>query len=158
MDRAKLINLQLATPWSLSPAVDSFPPLLEGRRSRASPSRPLCLYLMPLCASWSGERRLRFDLGVSSVADTSNPSDDEPNAARAHCAPQDPLTGMRSPDECEVVNRTTWPTPPSSWNSDIQRGLAQPRPPALRITHYSDPERRIDRLTNTEEPGIERLC
>ena len=107
MDRAKLINLELATPWSLSPAVDSFPPLLEGRRSRASPSRPLCLYLMPLCASWSGERRLRFDLGVSSVADTSNPSDDEPNAARAHCAPQDPLTGMRSPDECEVVNRDT---------------------------------------------------
>jgi hypothetical protein len=34
MGRAKLVNLQLPTPWSISPAVDSVPPRLEGRRKR----------------------------------------------------------------------------------------------------------------------------
>jgi hypothetical protein len=61
----------------------------------------------PDAASWSGERRIRFDLGVLSVADTWNPSDDERNAARDFCAPQGPLTDMRIPDEYEAANPDT---------------------------------------------------
>jgi hypothetical protein len=61
----------------------------------------------PDAASWSGERRIRFVPGVSSVADTWNPSGDERNAARAFCAPQGPLTGMRSPDEYDAANPDT---------------------------------------------------
>ena len=107
---------QMPTPWSSSPAVYSVPPLLEGAKTVSFSEQALVSLLgCPDAASWSGERRIRFELGVLSVADTWNPSDDERNAARDFCAPQGPLTDMRIPDEYEAANPDT---AIKVWNSE----------------------------------------
>jgi len=88
--RAKLVNLQLPTPLSI------FYLPLTGASS--------CF--RPAFQEWSRERRIRSDLGVLSVADTWNPSDDERKAARQLC-PQGLPIGMRGPDEYEGGNLTS---------------------------------------------------
>jgi hypothetical protein len=106
MGRAKLVKCQHR--GQSSPAVYSVPPLLEGAKTVSFSEQALVSLLgCPDAASWSGERRIRFELGVLSVADTWNPSDDERNAARDFCAPQGPLTDMRIPDEYEAANPDT---------------------------------------------------
>jgi len=106
MGRAKLVKCQ--HHGQSSPAVYSVPPLLEGAKTVSFSEQALVSLLgCPDAASWSGERRIRFELGVLSVADTWNPSDDERNAARDFCAPQGPLTDMRIPDEYEAANPDT---------------------------------------------------
>lgn len=106
MGRAKLVKCQHR--GQSSPAVYSVPPLLEGAKTVSFSEQALVSLLgCPDAACWSGERRIRFELGVLSVADSWNPSDDERNAARDFCAPQGPLTDMRIPDEYEAANPDT---------------------------------------------------
>ena len=95
-----------------------------GRRETVSFSEQALVSLLgcPDAASWSGERRIRFELGVLSVADTWNPSDDERNAARDFCAPQGPLTDMRIPDEYEAANPDTAIKVRNSESSLMNRG------------------------------------
>jgi hypothetical protein len=106
MGRAKLVKCQHR--GQSSPAVYSVPPLLEGAKTVSFSEQALVSLLgCPDGASWSGERRIRFELGVLSVADTWNPSDDERNAARDFCALQGPLTDMRIPEEYGAANPDT---------------------------------------------------
>jgi hypothetical protein len=130
MGRAKLVKCQHR--GQSSPAVYSVPPLLEGAKTVSFSEQALVSLLgCPDAASWSGERRIRFELGVLSVADTWNPSDDERNAARDFCAPQGPLQTCASPTNTKQPTLT----PPSKFgNSEsslMNRGPAASCRPRL---------------------------
>jgi hypothetical protein len=87
---------------------------LEGAKTVSFSEQALVSLLgCPDAASWSGERRIRFELGVLSVADTWNPSDDERNAARDFCDPKAHLQTCASPTNTKQPTLT----PPSKFGT-----------------------------------------